>query len=452
MALAAMRQTYDVAVIGAGPAGLLAAGRAAMLGASVLLLEKMEKPARKLRITGKGRCNITNIRPLEEHFKEIHPEPRFLRQAYGAFFNQDLIALLRENGVETKIERGDRVFPEGDRAWDVAEGLVAWARRQGVEIVQHARVDSLVIEDGAFGGIVFTHPCAPAQRVEARCGIVATGGRSYPGTGSTGDGFRFAAAAGHRIEALRPSLVGISTAPAHAAARGLNLRNVRMTLWIDGKKHASEFGEAAFTDQGLDGPIVLRLSRQIVDAKAAGRKVEVTLDLKPALEAPVLEARLLRDLEARAGGTCGDLLRSLLPVQLLEVFADLLGLDPAGPLAQLTGRRKKLLGLLKELRFEVTGHGGWEEAIVTAGGVSLKDIDPRTMASRKVGGLYFAGEVLDLDANTGGYNLQIACSTGWLAGEAAAGVALGGTPTDGQGFLNSSRKAIDTPSQDSILP
>jgi len=444
MAGAARQRSYDVTVIGAGPAGLLAAGRAAMLGASVLLLEKMEKPARKLRITGKGRCNITNIRPLEEHLKEIHPEPRFLRQAYGAFFNHDLIALLRENGVETKTERGDRVFPEGDRAWDVAEGLVAWARRQGVEILQHARVDSLVIEDGAFGGIVFTHPASEAaQQVEARCGIVATGGRSYPGTGSTGDGFRFAAAAGHRIAPLRPSLVGISTAPAHAAARGLALRNVRMTLWIDGKKQASEFGEAAFTDQGLDGPIVLRLSRQIVDAKAAGRKVAVTLDLKPALEVPVLEARLQRDLEARAGGTCGDLLRSLLPVQLLEVFADRLGLDPAGPAARLAGRRKQLLGLLKELRFEVTGHGGWEEAIVTAGGVSLKDIDPRTMASRRVDRLYFAGEVLDLDANTGGYNLQIACSTGWLAGESAA---------RGAALLKLSGNAIDTQSQDSILP
>jgi predicted Rossmann fold flavoprotein len=215
--------------------------------------------------------------------------------------------------------------------------------------------------------------------------------------------------------------VGIATAPALASAQGLNLRNVRLTLWVDGRKQASEFGEAEFTGQGLDGPIVLRLSRQIVDARAAGREVEVTLDLKPALDPPKLEARLLRDWEARAGGACRDVLRSLLPPELIEDFARRLGLDPAGSAAQLNGpARKRLSALLKELRLEVTGHGGWEEAIVTAGGVSLKDIDPRTMASRKVENLYFAGEVIDLDGNTGGYNLQIAFSTGWLAGESAA--------------------------------
>jgi predicted Rossmann fold flavoprotein len=422
-----MKPAYDVIVIGAGPAGLLAAGRAAMLGASVLLLEKMEKPARKLRITGKGRCNLTNMRPLEECLKEIHPEPRFLRQAFGAFFNLDLIALLRENGVETKTERGQRVFPASDRAWDVAEGLIGWAERQGVEIVTRACVASLVTSGGAFRGLVFTHPSsASPQRVEARCGIVAAGGLSYPATGSTGDGFRFAEAAGHRLTPLRPALVGISTDPAFAAAQGLHLRNVQMTLWIDGRKRASEFGEAEFTGQGFDGPIVLKLSRMIVDAKAAGQKVEVTLDLKPALDAPKLEARLLRDCGARAGAPCGDLLRALMPAELTGVFAAQLGLDPAGPMAQLTGpKRKQLIGRLKEQRFAVTGHGSWEAAIVTAGGVSLKDIDPRTLASRKVERLYFAGEVLDLDGNTGGYNLQIAFSTGWLAGEAAARKALG---------------------------
>jgi predicted Rossmann fold flavoprotein len=417
----------DVVVIGAGPAGLLAAGRAAMLGARVLLLEKMEKPARKLRISGKGRGNITNMRPLEEHLKEIHPEPRFLRQAFGAFFNRELIALLAENGVATKIERGDRVFPVSDRAWDVAEALVAWAGRLGVEIVNRARVERLVIEDRAFTGLVFTHPPGgPSRRIEATCGILATGGQSYPATGSTGDGFRFAEAAGHRLAPPRPALVGIATAPAHPAADGLNLRNVRMTLWVDGKKDASEFGETEFTGQGLDGPIVLKLSRKIVDGMAAGRRIEVTLDLKPALDLPKLEARLLRALAAPAGGSCRDLLRSLLPAQLVEVFAGRLGLDPAGPWAQLAGPgRKKLLSLLKEMRFEVTGHDGWEQAIVTAGGVSLKDIDPRTMASKQVEQLYFAGEVIDLDANTGGYNLQIAFSTGWLAGESAARKAIG---------------------------
>ncbi|MFN7957019.1 MAG: NAD(P)/FAD-dependent oxidoreductase [Holophagaceae bacterium] len=421
---------WDVVVVGAGPAGLLAAGRAAMLGARVLLLEKMEKPARKLRITGKGRANITSMKALEEQLGEIQPEPRFLRQAFQAFFNRDLIALLEAQGVATKVERGDRVFPASDLAWDVADALVAWAGAQGVEILPHARVEELLIRDGVFGGLgVVRKASRTSLEIQARCGILATGGKSYPATGSTGDGHRFAEATGHRIEALRPSLVRVETRPVLEAAQGLTLKNVHLTLWIDGRKQGGEFGEAEFTAKGLAGASVLRLSRRIVDAMAAGRKVDLTLDLKPALDPAKLEARLQRELGARPGGTCGQLLRSLLPAPLDAVFCGRLGLSPSAPAAQVQGsKRKQLLGLLKELRFEVTGHGSWEEAIVTAGGVSLKDIDPRTMASRKVENLYFAGEVLDLDANTGGYNLQIAFSTGWLAGASAARKALGTFP------------------------
>lgn len=414
--------SWDVLVIGAGPAGLLAAGRAAMLGARVLLVEKMEKPARKLRITGKGRANITNMRALEDCLKEIRPEPRFLRQAFQGFFNRDLIELLAAQGVATKVERGDRVFPASGLAWDVADALVAWARAQGVEILHHARVEGLIVEDCAFAGVEVSRKAqAPLQRIRAKCGILATGGRSYPATGSTGDGYRFAEATGHRVEPLRPSLVRLETRPVLEKAQGLTLRNVQLTLWIDGRKRAGEFGEVEFTARGLAGAAVLRLSRAVVEALAAGREVALTLDLKPALDPAKLEARLLRDLEAHGGGPCGPLLRSLLPAPLVEIFCEALGLRPGSPATKLHGaKRKALLALLKALRFEVTGHGGWEEAIVTAGGVSLKDIDPRTMASRMVGNLYFAGEVVDLDANTGGYNLQIAFSTGWLAGESAA--------------------------------
>ena len=416
------KRSYDVVVIGAGPAGLLAAGRAALLGARVLLLEKMEKPARKLRITGKGRCNLANTRALEEQLLEIHPEPRFLRQAFAAFFSGELLDLLRQNGVETKVERGGRVFPDSDRAWDVAEALVAWTRGQGVEIRKHAQVRGLLIEDRVFQGVeVESETPGSPQRIHAACGIVATGGCSYPATGSTGDGHRWAERTGHHLTPLRPSLVGIATVPVFKSAQGLKLKHVQLTLWVDGKKQGSEFGEAEFTEYGLDGPIVLRLSRKIVDGQAAGRQVELTLDLKPALETQQLEARLIRDLDARAKEPCQMFLRSLLPTQLVEVFVRELGLDRNGPATQLAGaKRKPLLGLLKELRFRATGHRGWEEAIVTAGGVALRDVDPRTMASRRIEGLYFAGEVLDLDANTGGYNLQIAFSTGWLAGEAAA--------------------------------
>ena len=419
-------RTWDVVVIGGGPAGLLAAGRAAMLGARVLLLEKMEKPARKLRITGKGRANVTNARPLEAHLQEIHPDPRFLRQAFQAFFNQDIIALLEAQGVHTKVERGDRVFPVSNQAWDVADALVAWAQAQGVQIATRARVDELLIEDGAIAGLVYTHtPSGTRHRVPARSVILATGGQSYPGTGSTGDGFRFAAATGHRVTERHPSLVRLETRPTFPGALGLTLKNIQLTLWLDGRKQATEFGEAEFTAKGLGGAAVLRLSRAIVAARAAGRKVELSLDLKPALDAAKLEARLLRDLEAHGAEPSRNLLRQLLPAPLVPVFCAQLGLEPAAPATQLKGpRRKALLALLKELRVEVTGHGGWEEAIVTAGGVALKDIDPRTLASRKVAGLSFAGELLDLDANTGGYNLQIAFSTGWLAGEAAGRGAL----------------------------
>jgi hypothetical protein len=425
-----LKQACDVVVIGAGPAGLLAAGRAAMLGARVLLLEKMEKPARKLRITGKGRANITNMKPLEEHLKEIQPEPRFLRQAFQGFFNRDLMALLEAQGVTTKVERGDRVFPASGLAWDVADALVAWARQQGVEIMAHARVERLLVQNGVFTGLVVLGKQASHRReITARCGVIATGGQSYPATGSTGDGYRFAEATGHRIEPLRPSLVRIETQPTHGDAQGVTLKNVELTLWIDGRKQASEFGEAEFTAKGLGGASVLRLSRKIVEAKAAGRKVEVSLDLKPALDAAKLEARLLRDLAAHGGGPCGRLLGLLLPSPLINPLCGVLGLDPAGPAAQVRGpKQKRLLNLLKDMRFEVTGHAGWEEAIVTAGGVSLKDLDPRTMASRRVDGLYFAGEVIDLDANTGGYNLQMAFSTGWLAGESAARKAAGEVP------------------------
>jgi len=421
---------WDVVVVGAGPAGLLAAGRAAMLGARVLLLEKMEKPARKLRITGKGRANVTNMKPLEAHLQEIQPEPRFLRQAFGAFFNRDLVALLEAQGVATRVERGERVFPASGLAWDVADALVAWAGAQGVELLTHARVEGLLIQDGALSGLrVLSKGAKVPQEIPARCVILATGGRSYPATGSTGDGYRFAEASGHRIEGLRPSLVRIETRPAFEGAQGLTLKNVQLTLWIDGRKGDAEFGEAEFTAKGLAGAAVLRLSRRIVEAMAAGRKAEVVLDLKPALDGAKLEARLLRELEALPGGRCGDLLKKLLPAPLVEVFCGQLRLEPSSPAARLQGaKQRQLLGLLKELRFEVVGHGTWEEAIVTAGGVSLKDIDPRTMASRRVENLYVAGELLDLDANTGGYNLQIAFSTGWLAGQSAARKALGTGP------------------------
>lgn len=424
-----MKKIYDIAIIGAGPAGLLAAGRAAMLGANVIVLEKMEKSARKLRITGKGRCNITNMKPIEDYLKEIYPEPRFLRQAFGAFFNHNIIELLQQNGVETKTERGDRVFPASDKAWDVAEALVRWAKQQGAEIVNYEQVENLIVEENTIKGLRVKNTKSDlAETINTKCVVVATGGRSYPATGSTGDGYKFAQAAGHKIEPLRPSLVGIETIPAYNNASGLELRNVELTLWIDGKKNSSEFGEAEFTEYGFDGPIILRLSRKIIDAFLAGKKVEITLDLKPALDHQKLDARLLRDINDLGKKEVITLLKQLLPSQLIDIFIKKLEIDPRKPLLQITGKeRKKLLNLLKEMRFEVSGYRGWDEAIITAGGVSIKEINPKTMESKIVNNLYFAGEVIDVDGNTGGYNLQIAFSTGWLAGESAARKAVEST-------------------------
>jgi len=417
-----LKNRFDIAVIGAGPAGLLAAGRAAMLGANVVVFEKMEKPARKLRITGKGRCNITSMKPLEEYLKEIYPEPRFLRQAFGAFFNTDIVELLHEFGVETKTERGERVFPASDKAWDVAEALIKWCKHQGVEIYSHKEVIDIITDNNTVSGLrIKNSKSGQAETINISSVIIATGGKSYPATGSTGDGYRFAQATGHNVTSLKPSLVGIETSPVYASAKGLGLRNVDLSLWIDGRKSSSEFGEAEFTEYGLDGPIVLRLSRKTIEAKDSGKKVELKLDLKPALDEKKLDTRLLRDINDLGKKDFNALLKQLLPSQLISIFIKELNINPTKPLTQISGaERKKLLALLKGMTFEVVGYRGWNEAIITAGGVSIEDINPKTLESKIVENLYFAGEVIDVDGNTGGYNLQIAFSTGWLAGESAA--------------------------------
>ncbi len=417
-----LKNSYDIAIIGAGAAGLLAAGSAAMLGAKVVLLEKMEKPARKLRITGKGRCNITNMKSLEEYLQEISPEPRFLRQAFGSFFNQDIVDLLKTMGVDTKVERGQRVFPTSEKAWDVAEGLIKWVKSLNVEIYNNSQIENIIVDEHIIKGIkVKNTKSGLIDTVHSKCVIIATGGKSYPATGSTGDGYQFAKLVGHKIENLRPSLVGIETKTVYNMTIGLNLRNVNATLWIDGKKNISEFGELVFTEYGLDGPIILQLSRLIVDSLINGKKVEISLDLKPALDYQKVEARIQRDIANSSRMNIATLLKELLPSQLIDTFIEILSIDPLKPVNQLNIKDKKnLINLLKDFRIEATNFKGWDEAIVTAGGVSIKEINPKTMESKIVSNLYFAGEVIDVDGNTGGYNLQIAFSTGWLAGNSAA--------------------------------
>jgi predicted Rossmann fold flavoprotein len=422
-----------VIVIGGGAAGLMAAGQAAELGAETLLLEKMDCPGRKLRITGKGRCNLTNDAPLSEFITHFEPNGRFLRQAFSRFFTPDLVAFLDELGVRIVTERGGRVFPASGQAQDVVDALVRWVGERGVTLRTQAPVQQLLVEGGRMVGVQVSrapsragkaatrHPSA-GQVYRADGVIVATGGASYPGTGSTGDGYRLAKSVGHAIVPIRPALVPLETAGDVATRlQGLSLRNVTVQVWVNGKKQAEAFGEMLFTHFGVSGPIILSLSRQVVDALRQGRRVTLSMDLKPALDEHKLDARLLRDLDAHGKQQFRTLLKGLLPKKLIPVCMDLTSIPPDKAGHQITAQeRKRLRTWLKDFRLEVTGHRSLAEAIITAGGVDTHEVDPRTMASRLVEGLYFAGEVLDVDADTGGYNLQAAFSTGWVAGRSAA--------------------------------
>jgi len=407
-----------VIVVGAGAAGLMAAGQAAEQGAGVLLLEKMRRPGRKLRITGKGRCNLTNTAPLSKFITRFGSDGQFLRQAFYRFFTPDLMAFFDDLNVPTVTQRGGRVFPASEEAQDVVDALARWVDRCGVRLQTQSPVEELIVEGKRVVGVRVIN--GPVHRAEAV--IVATGGASYPATGSTGDGYHMAEAVGHTIAPIRPALVPLETAGDIAPRlQGLSLRNVSLHLLINGKKQAERFGEMLFTHFGLSGPIVLSLSRQIVDALRQGHKVTLSIDLKPALDEHKLDNRLLRDLDAHGKRHYRTLLKGLLPSKLIPVCTDLTSISPHKPGHQITsGERERLRTWLKDFRLEVNGYRSFAEAIITAGGVNVLEIDPRTMASRLVEGLYFAGEVLDVDAETGGYNLQAAFSMGWLAGRAAA--------------------------------
>ena len=416
---------HRVIVVGGGAAGLMAAGQAAGLGAETLLLEKMDRPGRKLRITGKGRCNLTNVAPMPEFIAHFGPNGRFLRQALSRFSTSELVAFFEELGVRTVTERGGRVFPASGqacpersrRAQDVVDALVRWIRKRGVTLQTQSPVERLLVEGGRVVGAL-----AAGRIYRADATIIATGGASYPATGSTGDGYRLAASVGHTIVPIRPALVPLETAGNIAPRlQGLSLRHVTVQVWVNGKKRAKKFGEMLFTHFGLSGPIILSLSRQVVDALRLGQSVILSIDLKPALDEHKLDARLLRDLDGHGKQQFRTLLKGLLPRKLIPVCIDATSIPPDKAGHQITAQeRKRLRTWLKDFRLEVTGHRSFAEAIITAGGVDTREVNPRTMASRLVEGLYFAGEVLDVDADTGGYNLQAAFSTGWVAGRAAA--------------------------------
>ncbi len=408
---------HRIIVIGGGAGGLLAAGEAALDGAEVLLLEKMRQPGRKIRITGKGRCNLTNTAPLPRFIEHFGRNGRFLRQCFHRFFAPGVMALFRELGLELVVERGGRVFPASGRAPDVARALRSWVAECGATVRTGAEVEAIRSPGNRVRGVV----CG-GREIAARAVVLATGGASYPATGSTGDGYRMAGAAGHRIVAVRPALVPLETAGDVASRlRGLRLRNTGVRLFIDSRRRRKLFGELEFMAYGVSGPTILTLSGQAVDALGEGRAVELALDLKPALDDRKLDARLQRDFARRGGEPLAGVLRGLLPRELVGVCLHLTGLPGELAAGRVTAKqRKRLRTWLKDFRLRITGHRPLAEAIVTAGGVDLREVDPRTMQSRLVAGLFFAGEVLDLQGDTGGYNLQAAFSTGWLAGRSAA--------------------------------
>lgn len=411
---------YDAVVIGGGAAGLMAAGTAASAGCRVLLLEKMEKTGRKVRITGKGRCNLTNLRPAEEFFGKVRANAEFLRPALTAFDARATCRFFERLGVKLERERGERVFPASGKAWDVAQALVDWCREEGVQVQCGARVEEILTICGKAFGVLYRNKRGFQRKVEAPNIILATGGITYPATGSTGDGYGMVHGLGHAIEPVRPSLVPLETSyPLFGSLAGLKLRNIGVTLVVDGTAAGEEFGEIAFSSRGVEGPVILQLSRDAVDALIDERSVQIVLDLKPALSAEVLCERIERERQALGPTECfGELLRKLVPQPLLLPLAREVDVHPKTYLGKVEAERfERLAAVLKHLALPITDYRPVEEAVVTAGGIGVGQVDPETMQSTLIKGLYFAGEVLDVDADTGGYNLQIAFSTGRLAGQ-----------------------------------
>ncbi len=415
------QKSYELIIVGAGAAGLIAAGHAAELGLKVLVLEKMERPGRKLLITGKGRCNISNDSSMDEYFKNIFPNGKFLRTAFHNFFSSDIVELLNSHGLKTQTERGNRIFPENNKAADVLKAIMKWLNKFSINFIYNAQVLNLLTESGKISGVEVSVN-SETIKFHGKTVIIATGGKSYPATGSTGDGYELAKKLGHNIIPARPSLVPLVTSGKEASMlQGLSLKNVNAVLWVNGKKVREEFGEMMFAHFGLTGPVILTLSRTAVDELLQKNKVEISLDLKTALNEEKLDKRLLRDLNENGKKQIENIFKLWMPQKLIPVFLESLNLNGKTEGHQMTSKqRKKLVYLFKNFRFNVIDYRGFKEAIITAGGISTKEIESKTMQSKLVSNLYFAGEVIDLDANTGGYNLQIAFSTGWLAGESAS--------------------------------
>lgn len=433
-------KSADIIIIGGGAAGLMAATSAAKQlasadgGGMVLVLEKMPRPGRKIMITGKGRCNFTNVKPWNEFSGHIHPKPNFLKPAFYNLNSEKMVDFLQEQGVECVVERGDRAFPASHLASDIVDGLLRAAEESGAKVLCGKEVMEVEHEDDGPG--TFTVKCSDTSTYRCRKVIICTGGLSYPKTGSTGDGYRWGEKMGHSIRPLFPSLTAIvpkgykdgrlhidRSTPLSEIGEllcGNQLKNVGLSIIIDGNTSEEEFGDLDFTDGGLEGPIGFKVSRKCVNALINGSKVQAVIDMKPAVETEDLQVRIAtlwneiskdrRNASKLYRDRFRILLTKVLPSQLIPAFAKL------NPDAD----HKTLARCLKEWKMDIAGYVGYERCVVTAGGISLEEINPKTLESKLVSGLHFAGEVLDLDADTGGYNLQTAFSTGYLAGMSAA--------------------------------
>lgn len=405
--------SYDVIVVGGGAAGMMAAGTAAKRGKKVVLIEKNRILGKKMLITGKGRCNITNAcDDVEELINNVTKNSPFLYSSFYTFTNQDTINFFNDIGVATKVERGNRVFPASDKSTQVVDAFVRHIKKSGVKIVTDKVLSLDICEDKICGVITEKHGKIQAQSV-----IVATGGMSYQATGSTGDGYGFARDAGHTVTEIIPSLVPIEIEEKWAyELMGVSLKNIEITVLNDKNKRVyNDFGELMFAHFGLTGPVILSASAHMRPMESG--KYKIVLDLKPALDHKTLDARILRDFQKYANKDFVNSLGDLLPTGLIETIVKLSGIEPHKKVNSITKEeRQRLVNTIKGIEFNVTGFCPIEQAIITSGGVSVKEIDPSTMESKKVKGLFFAGEVIDVDAYTGGFNLQIAFSTGVLAG------------------------------------
>lgn len=415
---------YDLIIIGAGASGLISAIVATRQGQRVLLIEKMSQAGRKLRITGKGRCNLTNTLPLKDFLKHCGSEPRFLYPSFNKFFTKDVVTFFGDLGVKTVEERGGRIFPQSGKAQDVFLAMINELEDSDCRILKDTEVTKLIVEEGKIVGVQ-TKGYKP-QIFKSPKVILAAGGESYPLTGSQGDGVRLAKEVGHNIIPTLPSLVGLKLKHYNGeridpSIIGFGVRNVNATITLEsGKKVCQEFGELTFRENGVEGPIIITLSRQIARLLSQGERLFLNIDFKTALSEQELDEKLLSELNIRGKEDLRSVLRAFLPHELIYLAIYQTALDPRKKASFVTSQeRKEILAFLKHCQFEIIGDFGFEQAIVTQGGVDLKEINQKTLESKLIKGLHFAGEVMDLDADTGGFNLQIAFSTGYLAAQVA---------------------------------